>query len=146
MDWCGGTRAVRALVACLAVLLPAAGWAAATVEPQSSTTVVAGGRAGATGLGDATALEEEIAPSSSTVTVSPATVPAATPAPATATAPTTKASNTSRTTTKPSTGAAGATLPPAPPCRPACPGRACRHRQGSRTSHPPARGRTSGRV
>ena len=110
----GGDRRVLTLIASLAALLPAGGWAAVTVHREPATTVVAGGRAGATGLGSVDLLDEGGAPApSTTVSVAPATVPASTPAPATT--PTTRSPK-SATTTKPPAGTGStATRPPGVP-------------------------------
>ena len=103
----GGRWPVRVLVACVAVLLPAGAWAAVTVEPEPAATVLAGGRAGATSVGDAALLGEE-RPALPTVTTVAAVVTSttvarttsSTKAPATSTtkAPVSKAGGTTTTT------------------------------------------------
>jgi hypothetical protein len=95
----GGGPAIRALIASLAVLLPAGMWAAATVDNERATTVVTGGRAGATSFGDAALLEEAPSPGTPAVTTAPVTTSTTRP-PST---PTTKASapTTSSTTRAP---------------------------------------------
>jgi hypothetical protein len=103
---------VRALIASLAVLLPAGVWAAAAVNSGPSTTIAAGGRAGATGLASVL-LAEDGAP---VVTVAPATdVSTTTPAPATATTTTRPATRSTTTTKPPATTGSTVTLPPGVP-------------------------------
>jgi hypothetical protein len=92
MDWRGSRWAIRALVGTLAVLLPAGAWAAVRVAPGPST-VVAGGRAGATGLGQAAPLDEPAPAPAAVATSAPTTL-----APA---GPTTTAQATTVTTAKP---------------------------------------------
>jgi hypothetical protein len=101
----GGGWPVRVLVACVAVLLAAGAWSAATITTEGPMTIAAGGQAGATGLGHATLLDEQAPVASSTVTAAP-TVPTTAPAPAPAPTTTTKAPAISGTT---------ATLPPGMP-------------------------------
>jgi hypothetical protein len=100
----GGGWAVRALVGALAVLLPAAGWAAVTVGPEPAPT----GMAGATGIGGASFLDEELpapapastlAPATTTSTIRPATSTTKPPATSTTKAPATKPSGPATTTT-----------------------------------------------
>jgi hypothetical protein len=91
---------VRALVACMAVLLPGGAWAAVTVDREAATTVVTDGRAGATGVGDAALLGEEPpasppAPAATLATVATSTTVPRTTSPTKAPAtPTTKAPGT----------------------------------------------------
>jgi hypothetical protein len=106
---------VRALVASLALLLPAAAWSAATLDSGGSTTIEADRRAGATGLGHTDLLEEPAAPA---VVVTLPTLPTTAPAVASTTATTTKATATTKapTTTKPpATGGTTPTLPAGAP-------------------------------
>jgi hypothetical protein len=95
----GGRWPVTALAVCVAVLLAAGGWSALAPDTTESTTVSAGGRAGATGFGQAALLDEEAPAGSVPVTVAPPTVPTTAPAPATTT--TTRRATTAPTTTKP---------------------------------------------
>ena len=112
MTWHGGTVTIRALAVSLAVLLPAATWAAATVDPQPPTTVLAAGRAGTTGFGQAALLDEvpaatdpvaatvaPLAPVPTGPTTTRATTASTKPAPATTT--TSKPEPTTTTTTLP---------------------------------------------
>ena len=109
----GGARPARALAACVAVLLAAGGWSALALDTTESTTISAGGRAGATGLGQAALLDEEAPTGSVAVTVAPLTVPTTAPEPAPATTTTIRRSTTSPTTAKPGpVGGPAATPPP----------------------------------
>lgn len=105
---------MRALLACVALLLPAAGWSAATLDSGGPTTVSAGGRAGATGLGHAALLDEELpAPA---IVVPEATVPTTAPTATTAATATTKPATKAPVTTKPpATGGTTPTLPAGAP-------------------------------
>lgn len=108
---------MRTLVACVALLLPAAAWSASTVNPGGSTTVAAGGRVGATGLGHASLVEEPstgpgIVEASTTV---PTTTPAPAPAPASSTTTVRPTTTAPVTTRPPAGGGTAATLPPGAP-------------------------------
>lgn len=112
---------MRALVACVALLLPAAGWSAATIDSGGSTTISAGGRVGATGLGHAAPLDEEPPAEAASTTVTLPT-PASAPDATTVTTATTKPATKAPTPTKPPATAAttptlpaGAPLPNLPP-------------------------------
>ncbi len=108
-------RYARALAGCLAVLLPAGIWAATAVNGGTSTTIAAGARAGATGLG-AVELDEDGPPAlSPVITVAPAPVSTSTPAPAAATTTTRPATRSTTTTKPPAATGPTVTLPPGVP-------------------------------
>jgi hypothetical protein len=110
------TWPARLLTGCLAILLPAGAWAAATVGRAPSTVIPADARAGATGLGQA-ALLDEAAATTTALTVAPAPAPTIGPAPAPApTTATTKPSVKATPTTRPpATSVSTVTLPPGVP-------------------------------
>lgn len=115
----GGNNRVRGLAASVAVLLLAGAGAAVAVHPGGPTTAIAGGRAGATGVGGTVLLDDEGPTGSTTVTVASPAVPTSAPAPSapTSTTATTKPPTRSPATTPPPAPAGGtaATLPPGVP-------------------------------
>lgn len=112
----GGTWPVRVLVACVAVLLPAGAWSAATIDPRASRTV------GAAGFVQEGVVEESPAPAidravASTI-VAPPPVPAMAPAPAPApTAPPPRVTTTTTAQARPAatTTTVATLLPGLPP-------------------------------
>ena len=109
MSWHGGSGMVRVLVVGVAVLLPAAVVAAAAVDPRPATTVGPDGPVGATGLGQASLLDEQAAGTATTaVTVAPVASTTAPAAPSTtqpngSSAKPTTTTTTSRANTGPTT-------------------------------------------
>jgi hypothetical protein len=104
-------RAVRALIASLAVLLPAGVWAAVAVNGVPSTTIAAGARVGATGLGSVLLDKDQATGLAPVVSVAPTTVSTTTPVPTTATSTTKPAAKSTTTTKAPATSGTAATLP-----------------------------------